>query len=291
MVDCGVYVDGQRLPGKQSPRSAMEKVRELGSGFVWIGLHEPDEHQMQVVADVFGLHPLAVEDAVHAHQRPKLERYDDTLFLVLKTVNYVPHESISLTREIVETGEIMVFVGPEFVVTVRHGNFGGLVGLRKEMEANPGAPWTGSLRRHARRRPARRRQLSRYHDADRSRHRHRSRETFAAGRKTDIEQIYLLKREIVELRRAIRPLSAALERITTDHQDLVPAELMGYMRDVLDHQRDAADRIINYDDMLSSLVQAAVGKVGVQQNIDMRKISAWVAIAAVVRLRSPASTG
>ena len=94
MVDCGVYVDGQRLPGKQSPPSAMEKVRELGSGFVWIGLHEPGEHQMQVVADVFGLHPLAAEDAVHAHQRPKLEHYEDTLFLVLKTVNYVPHESI-----------------------------------------------------------------------------------------------------------------------------------------------------------------------------------------------------
>jgi magnesium transporter len=109
-------------------------------------------------------------------------------------------------------------------------------------------------------------------------------ETFAAGRKTDIEQIYLLKREIVELRRAISPLSAALQRITTDHQDLVPAELMGYMRDVIDHQRDAADRISNYDDTMSSLVQAAVGKVGVQQNTDMRKIAAWVSMAAVITM-------
>ena len=137
MVDCGVYVDGTRLPGTYTHAAAREKVRELGKGFVWIGLHEPDEHQMQAVADVFGLHPLAVEDAVAAHQRPKLERYDDTLFLVLKTVNYVPHESLSLAPEVVETGEIMIFVGQEFVVTVRHGDFTGLAGVRTELDADP----------------------------------------------------------------------------------------------------------------------------------------------------------
>ena len=87
LVDCGVYVEGQRLPGKyDSYAAALNKVREIElighEAFVWIGLHEPDEAHMQEVADVFGLHPLAVEDAVHAHQRPKLERYDDTLFLV-----------------------------------------------------------------------------------------------------------------------------------------------------------------------------------------------------------------
>ncbi len=115
MVDCGIYVDGQRLPGKYTHAAALNKVHDLESegkdAFVWIGLHEPDEHQMQAVADVFCLHELAVEDAVCAHQRPKLERYDNTLFLVLKTVNYVEHESIALAREIVETGEIMIFVG------------------------------------------------------------------------------------------------------------------------------------------------------------------------------------
>ena len=104
---------------------------------MWIGLHEPDEHQMQAVADVFGLHELAVEDAVHAHQRPKLERYDKTLFMVLKTVNYVEHESVAKAREIVETGEIMVFVGADFVVTVRHGEHGELAGVRKRLDASP----------------------------------------------------------------------------------------------------------------------------------------------------------
>ena len=137
MVDCAIYVDGARLPGKYTHAAALAKVRELEAGgqtaFVWVGLHEPDDHQMQAVAEVFGLHPLAVEDAVHAHQRPKLERYDNTLFLVLKTVNYVEHESVALAREIVETGEIMVFVGPDFVVTVRHGDHTGLAGVRKKM--------------------------------------------------------------------------------------------------------------------------------------------------------------
>src|SRR5690349_9380756 len=141
MVDCGVYVDGQRLPGKFTHAGALAKARELEKAgkdaFVWIGLHEPDAHQMETIADVFGLHELAVEDAVVAHQRPKLERYNKTLFLVLKTVNYVEHESVALAREIVETGEIMIFVGPDFVVTVRHGEHGGLAGVRKRLEESP----------------------------------------------------------------------------------------------------------------------------------------------------------
>lgn len=108
LVDCGVYVGGHRLPDKYTTyTAALSRVREIelmgNEGFVWIGLHEPEASHMHNVADVFGLHPLAVEDAVHAHQRPKLERYDDTLFLVLKTVNYVPHESVVLARQIVET--------------------------------------------------------------------------------------------------------------------------------------------------------------------------------------------
>ena len=110
---------------------------------------------MQAVADVFGLHELAVEDAVHAHQRPKLERYDKTLFLVLKTVKYVDHESIAKTREIVETGEIMIFVGPDFVVTVRHGEHGGLAGVRKRLDELARLRQAGPLRGDARdRRPA-----------------------------------------------------------------------------------------------------------------------------------------
>jgi magnesium transporter len=285
MVDCAIYVDGARLPGKYTHAAALDKARELEAGgqkaFVWVGLHEPDEHQMQSVAEVFGLHPLAVEDAVHAHQRPKLERYDNTLFLVLKTVNYVEHESVALAREIVETGEIMVFVGPDFVVTVRHGDHTGLAGVRKKMEDEHRQLALGpyavmhAIADHV---------VDSYLDVTRLMECDIDaieEETFSPIAKTDIAQIYLLKREVVELRRAVAPLTVELGRIHSDHKDLLSKEVLRYLRDVVDHQTLAADQIASYDEMLSSLVQAALAKVGMQQNTDMRKISAWVAIAAV----------
>jgi magnesium transporter len=285
MVDCGVYVDGRRLPGKYTHAAALAKVRELaGEGrqaFVWIGLHEPDHHQMQAIADVFGLHPLAVGDAVQAHQRPKLVRYDETLFLVLKTVSYVAHESMTNAREIVASGEIMVFVGPDFVVTVRHGEHSGLAQVRARMEASPELMMLGpyatmhAIAQHA---------VDGYLDvtdlieADIDA---MEEDVFSPGIQTDVESIYLLKREVVELRRAVSPLTVALQRLSTDHNDLISIEVRRYIRDVLEHNIQASERITSYDDLLSSLVQAALGKVGMQQNVDMRKISAWVAIAAV----------
>ena len=167
--------DGSRLPGKYTHAAALSKVRELEENgkeaFVWIGLHEPDEHQMQAVADVFSLHELAVEDAVHAHQRPKLERYDETLFLVIKTVNYVEHESVALAREIVETGEIMIFVGSDFVVTVRHGEHSGTGRGAQAAGRVAGDLEAGPLRGDACDRRPRRGQLPRCHRSDRDRHR------------------------------------------------------------------------------------------------------------------------
>nr|CEL13204.1 Magnesium and cobalt transport protein CorA [Kibdelosporangium sp. MJ126-NF4]CTQ98894.1 Magnesium and cobalt transport protein CorA [Kibdelosporangium sp. MJ126-NF4] len=109
VVDCAVYVDGIRLPGRWSHDQAIAEVRRREQGFVWIGLHEPAAEQIQGIADTYGLHELAVEDAVVAHQRPKLDRYDSMLFTVLKTVHYVAHESPTRANEIVETGEIMAF--------------------------------------------------------------------------------------------------------------------------------------------------------------------------------------
>lgn len=285
VVDCAVYADGERLRGKYAHGAALAAVRDLAAAgrraFVWIGLHEPDEHQMHAVAEVFGLHPLAVEDAVHAHQRPKVERYDDTLFLVLKTVTYVPHESVYLAREIVETGEIMVFVGSDFVVTVRHGDHTGLAGVRRSLEKEPTQLALGpyavmhAIADHV---------VDSYRDLATSMECDIDaieEETFSPTGRTEIEPIYLIKREVVELRRAVSPLTDALSRIHADHRDLLSTEVRRYMRDVLDHQTQAADRIASYDEMLSSLVQAALGRVAMQQNVDMRKISAWVAIAAV----------
>lgn len=285
VVDCAVYAEGRRLPGKYTHAAAWAKVHELEAedtpAFVWIGLHEPDDHQMQAVANVFGLHELAVEDAVHAHQRPKLERYDNTLFLVLKTIMYVEHESVAKAREIVETGEIMIFVGPDFVVTVRHGDHGGLASVRRRMDSTPANCALGpyavlhAIADHV---------VDHYlevtdlveNDIDAM-----EENVFSPTSETDIEHIYLLKREVVEMRRAVGPLNLALQRLGSDHTDLISKEVRRYIRDVVDHNTQASDRIASYDEVLSSLVQAAVGKVSMQQNMDMRKISAWVAIAAV----------
>src|SRR5687767_2995460 len=114
VVDCAVYVDGVRLPGRFTHDRAFAEVRRRGDGFVWIGLHEPDQEQITGIAEVFGLHELAVEDAVHAHQRPKLERYDETLFMVLKTVRYCGGET-----------------------SARHGDHSGLHDVRLRLESDP----------------------------------------------------------------------------------------------------------------------------------------------------------
>ncbi|GLE50492.1 magnesium/cobalt transporter CorA [Mycobacterium montefiorense] len=285
LVDCAVYVGGNRLPGKFSYPAACSKVHQIEmlghDAFVWVGLHEPNETQMKEVADVFGLHPLAVEDAVCAHQRPKLERYDDTLVLVLKTVKYVPHESVALAREIVESGEVMVFVGKDFVVTVRHGEHSGLAEVRKSMEADGEQLRLGPFAvMHA---------IADYvvdHYLEVTRLMEGDIDSieevaFAPGRKLDVEPIYLLKREVVELRRCVNPLSAAFHRMQMENKDLISKEVRRYLRDVGDHQSEAADQIASYDDMLNSLIQAALARVGMQQNNDMRKMAAWAGIAAL----------
>ncbi len=285
LIDCAVYAEGHRLPGRPSYADALRKVREIEllghQAFVWVGLREPDLTQMQDVADVFGLHPLAVEDAVCAHQRPKLERYDDTVFLVLKTVTYLPHESVVLAREIVETGEIMIFVGKDFVVTVRHGEHGGLSEVRKRLEGDPEQLGLGPFAvMHA----IADNVVDHYlevsalieSDIDSI-----EEVAFAPSRKLDVEPIYLLKREVVELRRCVSPLSVAFQRMQTENKDVISKEVRRYLRDVADHQSQAADQIGSYDDMLNSLVQAALARVGMQQNNDMRKMAAWAGILAV----------
>ncbi len=281
IVDCAPYIDGVRLPGCTDPYVALQAVRHAGQGFVWVGLQEPSEEDMGTVAWTFGLHELAVEDAVHAHQRAKMEQYKQSLFLVLKTVRFVEHESPTTANEIITTGEIMVWLGPDYIVTVRHGQHSGLAGLRSELEADPerlaGGP---AIVLHA----IADRVVDQYlevvqaaeDDVD-------AIETavFSPGEQVGIEQIYLFKREILELRRATAPLAAPLHRMSENPNPFIPAHVRAYFRDVEDHLAQVTERVLTYDELLSALVHASLAEISMQQNSDMRKISSWAAIALV----------
>jgi magnesium transporter len=282
VVDCAAYVDGRRLPGDWSYEDALSQVRRAGSGFVWIGVHEPDEAELAGLAGRFDLHPLAVEDAIQAHQRPKLERYDDMLFVVLKTVRYVKSDEPTDGSEIVETGEIMVFLGRDFVITVRHGEHGGLHGLRRSLEADPDRLAHGpsavlhAITDHV---------VDSYllvcdalqEDVDAV-----ESAVFAGqSRSRDPERIYVLKREVLELRRAVTPLTAPLRMLAERPLRLVNAEIREYFRDVEDHLARVNEQVGSFDELLTTIVHANLARVTVEQNEDMRRISAWVAILAV----------
>src|SRR6266498_3608622 len=281
VVDCAVYVDGERLPGLVNPLDAITEVRGRREGFVWIGLYEPGEAQLQGIAEVFGLHELAVEDAVTAHQRPKLDRYEDSLFMVLKTVRYIEHESPTTANEIVETGEIMAFLGKQFIVTVRHGKHSSLASLRGELEAaperlriGPAAVLHGIADRIVDSYLAVSAAFENDIDVIEA-------SVFAPRSPVGAEQMYLMKREILELRRAVMPLAVPLRRLTEGYTPLVPDKVRSYFRDVDDHLAVVAERVASFDDLLTTLVDATLAKVSLQQNTDMRKITSWAAILAV----------
>lgn len=279
IVDCAVYVDGRRDPHSYTYTQALAHVREAGKGFVWLGVHSPDDKQMTDLASVFGLHELAVEDAVHAHQRPKLEAYgDDTLFVVLRTVGYVAHDSLSSTAEVVSTGEIMLFVGPDYVITVRHGEQTELATLRHRLEEHPAQLALGPtvvLHAVADRVVDAYLAVTEQLDTDIA----EIEENVFGGSQVNIDPVYLLKREVIEFRRAVTPLAIPLKRLTAPNPWL-SKEVRTYFRDVSDHLTTVNERVLDYDSLLSSMLDAATAKVGIQQNTDMRKITAWAAMAA-----------
>jgi magnesium transporter len=282
VVNCVTYRDGVRTPGGGDVVDAVERVRKHGDGFVWLGLHEPTDQEFAGIAELFDLHPLAVEDAIEAHQRPKLERYGETLFAVFKTVCYVEHEQLTASSEIVNTGEIMVFVGRDFVVTVRHGRHGSLGPLREDLESDPRQLAKGpSAVLHA---------IADHvvddfltvidavqEDIDEV-----ETEVFAEhGARADPGRIYQLKRELIELKRAVVPLGRPLEELAARPIRVVDPEIQAYFRDVSDHLLRAVEQIASFDELLNSILQAHLAQVTVAQNEDMRKITAWAAIVAV----------
>ncbi len=294
VIDCGVYVGGRRQSAKVDFRTAYSHIRESGEGFVWLGLHAPTAEQMAVVAEVFGLHPLVVEDVVHAHQRPKLELYDGLLFLVLRSMQYVAHTTRGRANDVVDLGEIMILAGHDFVITVRHGEHTGLAGVRARLEERPGALDFGPAAVvHAVADRVVDGYLGAVRDMESDVDELEERVFAVATRDLDIDVVYLFRREVLELRRAVAPLAAPLAWLAGQHtaagphlrgepdRDFREKEVRRHFRDVADHLASAVELVTEYDERLTSLMDAAATKVGIQQNTDMRKISSWAAIAAV----------
>ena len=277
IVDSALYRDGIRVP-VDCTKEDLTEIRDEATGandFVWVGIHQPDEDELNWVAEVFSLHPLAVEDALNAHQRPKLERYEDNLFLVLKTLWYVDED------DAVETGEINLFVGRNFIVSVRHGKGGELHSARLDLEQQANVLGHGpsavvyvicdtvvdSYEAVA---------LSLEEDVDEV-----ETSVFSPERTQDSQRIYILKRELAEVRRAVNPLREPMKRFATGSVAFVSQEAAPFFRDVADHVIRVSETIETLDSLLSTAFDAHLARISVQQNEDMRKISAWVAIAAV----------
>jgi magnesium transporter len=281
VVDCGVYVDGKREPGEFTPDEALREACSRENAFVWLGLHEPDEDEMADIASMYGLHELAVEDAVKAQQRPKLEQFGSVHFLVLRTARYVPHSELTETSQIVETGQMMLFIGERFVITVRHGDATKLSPVRADMEERAvlleQGPWAVAY-------AVTDRVVDAYvavadqveADLDIL-----EEGVFSRDTASPVQQIYQMKRELVEFRRAVAPLQRPLATITAPQSRIVPKEVRRYFRDVQDHLTRTVEQVSSYDDLLNSILQARLAQVTVDQNNDMRKIAAWAGIATV----------
>jgi magnesium transporter len=278
IVDRAVYRDGVRHAcGDLSDE--LDQLQGTGDGFLWIGLKDPSDAEFAHVREELSLHPLAVEDAVKGNQRPKLEVYDDSVFVVLRPLHYT--ESTSQ----VETGELMVFVGAHFVVTVRRGDAGPLGAVRRHLDSDAARLAHGPASvLHAVMDAV----VDGYLDVDREIDQdleEMEESVFAsevevgAGRR-----IYLLKREVLEIRRAVHPLTDAALRLSQQQVPFVPAGARPFFRDVADHLLRISDHVESYDRLLTDILSAHLTRISVQQNDDMRKISAWVAMAAVPTL-------
>jgi magnesium transporter len=279
IVDSAVYRDGVRV-GPVQPRG-MQELRDAATQpheFVWVGLHDPNDNEMREVGRVFGMHRLAIEDAMRPHQRPKVEMYGPVVFLVLKTLWYVDE------LDAVETGQVSMFVGPGYVVTVRHGAGSELRSTRRYLEEHthvlghgPSAVVYGVVDQIVDRYEEVLSQLETDVDEVEA-------SVFSPERTQDSQRIYVLKRELSEMRRAVMPLRIPMQRFANGQVEGISEHAAPFFRDVSDHVLRVMEGVEALDNLLSNAFDAHLTRVSVQQNEDMRKISAYAALAAVSTL-------
>ncbi len=277
IIDVAAYRDGQRCGDVVGLDRALE-VTEGDDAFVWLGLHEPTEAEFQAACQRFHLHELAVEDAIKAHQRPKLEVYGDTLSVVLRTARYLD------AQEEVEFGEIFLFVGAGFVVAVRHGEASALADVRPRLEARPDRLACGpSAVLHAIVDHVVDDYLPVLEGIDNDIE-EVEQQVFSREGTNPVERIYNLKREVLDFHRATVPLVDPVDRLAEGKVPNVHEHIRPYFRDVHDHLVRVTERVVVDRDLLNSILEANHTQVGLRQNEDMRKISAWVAIGVVPTL-------
>ena len=272
VVNCAAYADGRRVADV-----AVDDISDLlkqPDRFLWVGLHEPTEALLKQIQGEFGLHDLAVEDALRAHQRPKLEEYGDCLFLVLRTAQRVD--------DAVQFGETHVFAGPRYVVSVRHGPSLSYAAVRARCESTPGL-----LRRgpgfvlyalmdfvvdnyfpivDALEDGLERLEEEIFH------------ETF--DRRTT-QRIYDFKRDLVGLKRAVAPLMELCNRLVRFDNAVVPEDTRVYFRDVYDHVLRINETVDNMRELLTTALEANLSLVSVAQNEVTKQLAAWAAILGV----------
>jgi magnesium transporter len=264
IVDCAHYRDGRRQHEgpMELDRAAAICTAEDGAGFVWLGIVEPEEEELELVQERFGLHDLAVEDAQSFHLRPKVEQYEDderVLFVVLRTARYDDD------REEVDFGEVSVFLSQRFVITVRQGVASDLHGARLRLERRPEllaegpgavlwaildkvvddyAPVVEGLERDI----------------------EEVEKTVFSGAAAPTERIYLLRREATDFYRAVHPLLGPLDGMERGVYDLVGPGLRHFFRDVGDHLRLVDEEVVAQRDLLAIILQANMAVVSVAQN-------------------------
>ena len=286
IIDAALYRDGRRISTPSSLSDTYHQLREDAEAMAWIGLFRPSDSELMSLAEEFGLHELAVEDAMEAHQRPKLERYGETLFVVLRAARYLD------ASEQVDFGELHLFVGPGFVITVRHGAAPDLSGVRRRMEDDPQLLRLGP-------------EAVLYavldavvdgyvpviagveNDVDEI-------ETEVFGRDPRVSRrIYELSREVLEFQRATRPLIGMMQGLEAGFVKYgTNEELQRYLRDVADHVAEVTERVDGFRQVLQDILAVNATLVTQQQNEEMKslteasfeqneeikKISAWAAI-------------
>jgi magnesium transporter len=280
IIGSGAYRNGKRLESDRDT-DGHEDFHELAtacgidSDFVWVGLYEPTDDELQHALDAFDIHPLAIEDAQLDHERPKVDVFGDTLTVVLRPARYLDDV------EEVEFGQITMMASPRHIVVVRHGDAVPLTDLRARMEADPQWLTQGPgavmhavvdevVEAYA---PVLTGIADDIGEVEAT--------VFSTSRESPTQRIYDLKREVLELGKAAIPLADALAKLKVLQHPVLNDELRRYFADTNDDVRHVVDQVQTDRELLTGALEANLTQVSVRQNEDMRKISAWVAILAV----------